>query len=504
MRNKILKWTMIMVLSVSLAVSPAVGVMEAHAGDDGQYLRSPADTNLEGKNAIALMVDSDTKDVLQDPMFYRYYDIGLFGQIKKKTVDTDEMEKYNTPSADTKDMKAEVVSDMNCMGCGISGLGKAEVPSKYKNYKRYNCLDISEWQKKISASNWKTVKNAGVTHVIIRVGGSYLKSGSSFSDTYYEQNITNAYNAGLKIGVYYFSQALTTAEAQREAEYTLKLIKPYKSKITMPVVFDYESNESGRLTGSKLKSLGKSGTATKICEAFCEKVKSEGYTPMVYANYTTLENYLNYKTLQSKYKIWLANYTTKGTATTYPGEYYAWQYSSSGRVSGISGDLDMNYIFSKSGSSETSQTVTPPETNGSASNDESTSQTQKPQITDVTAYKVKVKSKVNYRTGPGTSYTKKGSFKKGKILTINGKCKVGDATWGRTKGGNFLNLKYTKKYGYQVKTTTRLNYRTGPGTSYKVKGTFAKGKVLTIVSKKNGWGKTSGGNYVLLKYTKKL
>lgn len=123
----------------------------------------------------------------------------------------------------------------------------------------------------------------------------------------------------------------------------------------------------------------------------------------------------------------------------------------------------------------------------------------------------KIKTAVNYRTGPSTSYRKKGVYKKGKVVgvirTYNG--------WSKLSTGYWVNSKYITKTAsypkavstfkkYKVKTTTGINYRTGPGTNYKKKGTYNKGKILTIVAVKNGWGKTSTGYWVKLSYTKRI
>jgi SH3-like domain-containing protein len=124
-----------------------------------------------------------------------------------------------------------------------------------------------------------------------------------------------------------------------------------------------------------------------------------------------------------------------------------------------------------------------------------------------TLYTAKTKDVLNYRTGPGTSYKVKGTYKKGKTISVirekNG--------WGKTRDGYWVKLNYTKKVtsypkfiSFKVKTTDDLNYRTGPGTSYKKKGMYKKGKTLTIVNKKNGWGKTSTGYWVKLEYTKRI
>lgn len=123
----------------------------------------------------------------------------------------------------------------------------------------------------------------------------------------------------------------------------------------------------------------------------------------------------------------------------------------------------------------------------------------------------KIKTKLNYRTGPSTKYKKKGTYKKGKVVSVirtsNG--------WSQLTNGYWVKSSYTSKVttypknittvkSYRVKVKTALNYRTGPGTKYKKKGTYKKGKVLTIVSSKNGWGKTSSGYWIKLSYTKKI
>lgn len=106
------------------------------------------------------------------------------------------------------------------------------------------------------------------------------------------------------------------------------------------MVIDYEfgTNHSGRLADANLDI----DTATAVVNAFCTTVQSAGYTPMVYANKTMLQSYIRGEILDDYYKIWLANYTTQ---TTYAGEYYAWQYSSKGGVSGISGYVDCNFFY---------------------------------------------------------------------------------------------------------------------------------------------------------------
>ena len=202
-------------------------------------------------------------------------------------------------------------------------------------YKIVNGIDVSYHNGDI---NWSAVKAAGIDYALIRVGYRGMSNGGLFDDSKYRANIQGALNAGLRVGVYIFSQATTQAEAAEEANYLLNRISGYN--ITLPVVIDYEfgTNHSGRLADANLDI----DTATAVVNAFCTTVQSAGYTPMVYANKTMLQSYIRGEILDDYYKIWLANYTTQ---TTYAGEYYAWQYSSKGGVSGISGYVDCNFFY---------------------------------------------------------------------------------------------------------------------------------------------------------------
>ena len=129
-------------------------------------------------------------------------------------------------------------------------------------------------------------------------------------------------------------------------------------------------------------------------------------------------------------------------------------------------------------------------------------------------YTSKIKTTLNYRTGPSTKYARKGTLKKNKVVAVIRE----KSGWGQMTNGYWVKLSYTSKVtkypknvssaatskSYKVKTKTALNYRTGPGTGYKKKGTYKKGKIVTIKSSKNGWGKMSNGYWIKLSYTKKV
>lgn len=206
-------------------------------------------------------------------------------------------------------------------------------------------IDVSRWQGSI---NWNKVKADGIDYAFIQVGfRGYGSSGilsDATKDPYFETNMQNAIAAGIKVGVYVFSQATNETEAMEEAEYILNAIGNYQ--ISMPLVMDFEyastdSGLGGRLYNAKLSKQ----QATDVCMAFCNEISAAGFTPMVYANKSMLEDQLNVDTLtDAGYRIWLANYTKE---TIYTGEFDFWQYSEKGSVNGINGDVDMNFYYAK-------------------------------------------------------------------------------------------------------------------------------------------------------------
>ena len=208
-----------------------------------------------------------------------------------------------------------------------------------------NGIDVSQWQGQI---DWNKVKAAGIDFALIRVGyrgyGSAGTLNASTKDTYYDTNMANATAAGVNVGIYVFSQAITPEEAKEEAQYILNNIGSYD--VTMPLVLDYEYASTKSGLGGRLYNANLSKEeATNVCLAFCQTIAEAGYTPMVYANKSMLESQLNASDITSKgYRIWLANYTTN---TTYGGYFDFWQYSSTGKVDGISGNVDMNFYYAQ-------------------------------------------------------------------------------------------------------------------------------------------------------------
>lgn len=206
-------------------------------------------------------------------------------------------------------------------------------PSKYStsSYKIFHGVDVSYWQgaKETGSNvNWVKVKNAGVDYAILRCGYSPTTTSTS-GDSTCAYNITNAYSAGVSVGLYYYSDATTTAQAVKEANYAVSIANTYPGKITLPIVMDYEEN------------LGTKSTMTACAKAFCDTVKAAGYTPMIYTYYSLANTKLDFTQLSS-YKFWLAQYNT---STDFSNAFEYWQYTSTGSVSGINGNVDRDFWY---------------------------------------------------------------------------------------------------------------------------------------------------------------
>ncbi len=198
-----------------------------------------------------------------------------------------------------------------------------------------NGIDVSKWQAEI---NWSKVKAAGVKFVFIRCGYTALSDKfAMYEDEYFKKNIQGAYDAGIEVGIYFFSNSITTAEAKKEAQKTLELIKDYKHMITLPVVYDFEAFSNAYRAYGLSKSQ-----VTKNTIAYAQIIEDAGFQPMYYGSPNFLDSSFDVAKL-SDYSCWLANYTTK---TAYTGEYTYWQYSSTGKVNGITGNVDCNFFYS--------------------------------------------------------------------------------------------------------------------------------------------------------------
>ena len=194
-------------------------------------------------------------------------------------------------------------------------------------------IDVSKWNGRI---DWKKVKKAGIDFCIIRTG--YSKT----VDYKFKYNIEEAIENGLQIGVYHFSYATTNAKAKEEAEFCLKLIKPYRKYITLGVWFDYEYDSVSYSRRYGVYPTKKS--VTSLAKTFCSTVEKNGYSTGIYTNLDFSSNYFT-KEVLNKYPTWIAVWGKMN----YHGKYVMWQYTDSGRVDGIHGKVDMNIFYYRGG-----------------------------------------------------------------------------------------------------------------------------------------------------------
>ena len=191
-------------------------------------------------------------------------------------------------------------------------------------------IDVSKWNGNI---DWNKVKSSGVNFVIIRCGYRGSSAGALIEDPKFRANIKGAQAAGLRVGVYFFSQAVNEVEAVEEASMCINLCKGYS--LSFPVYIDIEGS-NGR--GDTISASQR----TANIKAFCGTIQSAGYRAGVYSNKTWFTKNINTASL-TNYKIWLAQYAANVSYTA--TRYDMWQYTSKGSVSGISGNVDMNILY---------------------------------------------------------------------------------------------------------------------------------------------------------------
>ena len=194
-------------------------------------------------------------------------------------------------------------------------------------------IDVSRYQGNI---DWNKVAAQGVEYAFIRVGiRGYGQEGKLVLDEKFEDNIQGASAAGIKVGVYFFSQAITDEEALEEADLVLETIAGYN--VTYPVVYDVEktADKDGRMNRLTVEER------TRMAHIFIDRIREAGYTPMIYANMEMWSVLIDMAEFEDVDK-WFAYYDTD---LYFPYEYAVWQYSDTGRIDGIGGDVDLNISF---------------------------------------------------------------------------------------------------------------------------------------------------------------
>ena len=192
-------------------------------------------------------------------------------------------------------------------------------------------IDVSFWQQNV---DWQQVKEAGIEFAMIRIGWRGSEQGVLAEDDYVHRNFREAAAAGIDVGGYFFSQAISVEEAIEEAEYALSIIEEYD--LQMPIVYDWEYISWDSRTGFMLKR-----TLTDCTKAFCDTIRAAGYEPMIYFNENQSHKQMYLDEL-TDYKFWLAKYDT---VLEYPYKIHMWQYTNEGSVPGIDGNVDLNLYF---------------------------------------------------------------------------------------------------------------------------------------------------------------
>lgn len=192
-------------------------------------------------------------------------------------------------------------------------------------------IDVSKYQKEI---DWDVVAAEGVEFAIIRCGYRGMQTGALVEDPYFRANLEGAKKAGIKVGIYFFSQAINAVEAVEEASMVLELLDG--EEIDYPIFIDTEGG-GGTARADQLDA----DTRTLVCKYFCKTIKNEGYTPGVYSGRWYYYNKVHAEQLE-EYTIWLAEYRD---TPLYENRYDMWQYTSKGAVAGIEGYVDLNVSY---------------------------------------------------------------------------------------------------------------------------------------------------------------
>ena len=226
---------------------------------------------------------------------------------------------------------------------GVTVLESVEFTAIYGD--RYKGIDVSSYN---GVVDWKQVANSGIDFAMIRIGYRGYRNPVLVLDTQALYNLREAKSAGLKIGVYFFSQAVDLAEAQEEALWVVSQLHQNGIQLDYPVAIDSEdtgARSQGYLPGRA--DLLDKDTRTMICRAFCDVINYQGFTPAVYASKNWFNEKLNFSEL-SNYDIWVAHHTDdENIVTDFSGDYEIWQYTDGGNVSGVPSSVDINICYKR-------------------------------------------------------------------------------------------------------------------------------------------------------------
>ncbi len=202
-----------------------------------------------------------------------------------------------------------------------------EIIDEHKTENTKIGIDVSQWQGKI---DWQKVKDDGVEFAFIRVGYQAGFDEDYVFDPYFEANLQGATAVGLPVGVYFYSYADSTAEAEKQAKWIIGHIKDFP--VELGVAFDWESWSEFNQAGMSFRKIN------QVAKSFLDTVKQSGYQGLLYSSKIYLERIWDVP----EYETWLAQYYDR---VTYEGDYRYWQLSNSGRVDGVDGDIDIDIMY---------------------------------------------------------------------------------------------------------------------------------------------------------------
>ena len=253
------------------------------------------------------------------------YDVNTIGEYPIKFVATDD-----AGNVTEKESKVVVVKKIQSGSNNINYFKFEDLKKKYKTDDTMVGIDVSVWQGDI---DFKKVKEAGCEFVMIRIGYGYDSKGNNVMDTRFLENIKKAKEANLLVGLYYYSYTDNKEDAKKQAKWIIDQLNG--ETLDLPIAFDWEiwtSFDDYKINFYDLNEIAKS---------FMDEVEKYGYKGMLYGSM----NYLNNVWNLPNYPTWLAHYTSK---TSYEKDYYIWQLSSSGKIDGINGPVDLDVLYKKS------------------------------------------------------------------------------------------------------------------------------------------------------------
>ena len=253
------------------------------------------------------------------------YDLNTIGEYPIKFVATDD-----AGNVTEKESKVVVVKKIQSGSNNINYFKFEDLKKNYKTDDTMVGIDVSVWQGDI---DFKKVKEAGCEFVMIRIGYGYDSKGNNVMDTRFLENIKKAKEANLLVGLYYYSYTNNKEDAKKQAKWIVEQLNG--ETLDLPIAFDWEiwtSFDDYKINFYDLNEIAKS---------FMDEVEKYGYKGMLYGSM----NYLNNVWNLPNYPTWLAHYTSK---TSYEKDYYIWQLSSSGKIDGINGPVDLDVLYKKS------------------------------------------------------------------------------------------------------------------------------------------------------------